>query len=61
MALSICGSCKKGLVPSIMLTTIEPPKELILIGPHVLIEAHVCRPKKIKIGESRATMGLFPQ
>jgi hypothetical protein len=32
--------CKKNYVPEVLLTTIEPPSELKIIGEGRLIEAH---------------------
>lgn len=49
-----CGCCKRRYVPEIMLGTIEPPPELEIIGQPCFVEAHVCRPKKRKEGESNA-------
>lgn len=57
MALTKCACCTKKYVPEVLLTTIEPPPELATIGTHVLMEAHVCRQKKVKVGDSRATVG----
>lgn len=48
-----CRECKIGEVPEVLITTIEPPKE-IDCSRHMLIEARVCRIKKNKIGESNA-------
>lgn len=42
-------------VPEILIATIEPPPELEIIGDGRLIEAHVCRQKKIKLGYSKPT------
>ncbi|KAJ3324791.1 hypothetical protein HDV06_006099 [Boothiomyces sp. JEL0866] len=55
MALIKCGVCNKKYVPEVLLMTTEPYPEMKTIGNWVLIEAHVCRPKKIKVGETRAT------
>ncbi|KAJ2999533.1 hypothetical protein HDV02_002680 [Globomyces sp. JEL0801] len=54
LALTKCGCCKKKYVPEILLSTTELPPELKIIGNCVLIEAHVCRQKKVKVGDSRA-------
>nr|KAJ3418010.1 hypothetical protein HK105_000483 [Polyrhizophydium stewartii] len=54
MALARCAVCRKKYVPEVLLTTIEPPPELEIIGKGVLIEALVCRQKKMRVGESRA-------
>ncbi|KAJ3075681.1 hypothetical protein HDU98_007238 [Podochytrium sp. JEL0797] len=51
-----CGVCKKKFVPEIILSTIEPPTELETIGKSVMIEAHVCRIKKSRVGESHAVI-----
>lgn len=48
-----CRECKKGEVPEVLISTIEPPKE-IECSRLMLIEARVCRSKKNKIGESNA-------
>lgn len=42
-------------MPEVLLATIEPPIELEIIGEGMLIEAHVCRQKKIKLGYSKPT------
>ncbi|KAI9357657.1 hypothetical protein DFJ73DRAFT_186947 [Zopfochytrium polystomum] len=55
MAFVKCGLCHKKYVPEILLTTMEPPPELRTIGKGVLIEAHVCRLKKNRTGESEAS------
>ncbi|KAI9332249.1 hypothetical protein BDR26DRAFT_921829 [Obelidium mucronatum] len=51
-----CGVCKKKFVPEVILSTIEPPSELETIGKPVLVEAHVCRIKKSRAGESHAVI-----
>ncbi|KAJ3030028.1 UNVERIFIED_CONTAM: hypothetical protein HDU68_010377 [Siphonaria sp. JEL0065] len=51
-----CGVCKKKFVPEIILSTIEPPSELETIGKSVMVEAHVCRIKKSRAGESHAVI-----
>lgn len=38
------------------MANIEPPSELECIGEGFYIEAHICRPKKRKDGESNATI-----
>ncbi|KAI8908982.1 hypothetical protein EDD86DRAFT_206598 [Gorgonomyces haynaldii] len=53
MAFNKCKVCGKKYVPEIALFTTEPPPELETIGRSVLIEAHVCRPKKVKVGYAR--------
>ncbi|KAJ3333792.1 hypothetical protein HDU76_003606 [Blyttiomyces sp. JEL0837] len=50
-----CGVCKKKYVPEIILTTMEPPVELETVGKGVMVEAHVCRQKKSRGGESQAS------
>ena len=52
VSLSKCNCCKKKYVPEILITTIEPPNELETVGKAVLLEAHVCRPRKYKVGEN---------
>ncbi|KAJ1332736.1 hypothetical protein BSLG_008365 [Batrachochytrium salamandrivorans] len=54
MALTRCGICKRKYVPEVLLTTIEPPPELEMIGKGIFIEALVCRQKKPRVSESRA-------
>lgn len=56
MAFVRCGVCKKKFVPEILLTSIQPPADLECVGKGCLIEAHVCRPKKSKVGDSNATV-----
>ncbi|KAF8930415.1 hypothetical protein EDD21DRAFT_400873 [Dissophora ornata] len=56
MSLVKCQKCKKKYVPEILLSTVEPPAELGVIGQSVFVEAHVCRAKKRKDGESNATI-----
>lgn len=51
-----CQQCKRRYVPEILLCNIEPPVELQTIGEGYYVEAHVCRPKKRKDGESNATI-----
>ncbi|KAJ1560757.1 hypothetical protein HK096_007337 [Nowakowskiella sp. JEL0078] len=55
MTLSKCSVCKKKTVPEVLLTTVELPKELEIVGKGVLIEAHVCRSRKQKTGEHYET------
>jgi hypothetical protein len=55
MAFNRCEKCKKKFVPEVLLASIEPPPELDIIGDGMLIEAHVCRQKKIKLGYSKPT------
>jgi hypothetical protein len=48
MAFTQCGVCnKKKYVPEILLASIELPPELDRVGNVSLIEAHVCRLKKV--------------
>ncbi|KAI8363778.1 hypothetical protein B0O80DRAFT_434478 [Mortierella sp. GBAus27b] len=56
MSLVKCQKCKKKYVPEILLSTVEPPAELGLVGQSAFVEAHVCRAKKRKDGESNATI-----
>ncbi|KAJ3220092.1 hypothetical protein HDU67_006848 [Dinochytrium kinnereticum] len=43
-------------LPEILLSTIEPPPGIDTVGKPVMIEAHVCRQKKSRAGESQATI-----
>ncbi|KAJ3119231.1 hypothetical protein HK100_000413, partial [Physocladia obscura] len=56
MTFTRCGVCRKKFVPEIILSTIEPPAELDTIGKSVMVEAHVCRIKKSRVGESHAVV-----
>lgn len=56
MSLIKCQKCKKKYVPEILLSTVEPPAELGVVGQSAFVEAHVCRAKKRKDGESNATI-----
>ncbi|GJJ78451.1 hypothetical protein EMPS_10810 [Entomortierella parvispora] len=56
MSLVKCQKCKKKYVPEILLSTVEPPAELGVVGQSAFVEAHVCRPKKRKDGESNASI-----
>ncbi|KAI9208468.1 uncharacterized protein BJ171DRAFT_207984 [Polychytrium aggregatum] len=56
MAFTKCASCKKRFVPEVLLTTVEPLMELETIGKGMLIEAHVLRQKKSRVGDSRASI-----
>ncbi|KAG0199152.1 hypothetical protein BGX28_007528 [Mortierella sp. GBA30] len=56
MSLVKCQKCKKKYVPEILLSTVEPPVELGVVGQSAFVEAHVCRAKKRKDGESNATI-----
>ncbi|KAI8824408.1 uncharacterized protein EV422DRAFT_519983 [Fimicolochytrium jonesii] len=47
-----CGLCKKKYVPEVLLTTIDPPPELETVSNGILLEAHVCRYRRIH-GDSR--------
>ncbi|KAJ3090649.1 hypothetical protein HK102_003097 [Quaeritorhiza haematococci] len=51
-----CAGCSKKYVPEMLLTTVEPPPELQTIGKGILLEAHVCRQKKSRVGESNANI-----
>ena len=51
-----CYCCKKKHVPEILITNVEPLPELETIGEGYYVEAHICRPKKRKEGESNATI-----
>ena len=41
-------------MPEILLTTIDVPAEIDLVGEPTLVDAHLCRPKKRSEGESNA-------
>ncbi|KAG0266778.1 hypothetical protein DFQ27_009447 [Actinomortierella ambigua] len=56
MSLVKCQQCKRRYVPEILLSTVEPPAELKVVGQSAFVEAHVCRTKKRKDGESNATI-----
>lgn len=56
MGFSKCQICKKKNVPEILFTTIQPPTELSIIGDGSFIEAHICRRKKKKEGETNASI-----
>ncbi|KAF9970101.1 hypothetical protein BGZ73_007287 [Actinomortierella ambigua] len=56
MSLVKCQHCKRRYVPEILLSTVEPPAELKVVGQSAFVEAHVCRTKKRKDGESNATI-----
>ncbi|KAG0045955.1 hypothetical protein BGZ83_008829 [Gryganskiella cystojenkinii] len=56
MSLVKCAKCKKKYVPEILLSTVEPPAELGVVGQSAFVEAHVCRAKKRKDGESNASI-----
>lgn len=47
--------CKRRYVPEILITNIEVPADLLTVGDSQLIEAHICRSKKSKDGESNAS------
>lgn len=51
-----CNCCRKRYVPEILITNVEPLPELETIGQGYYLEAHICRPKKRKDGESNATI-----
>jgi hypothetical protein len=53
MSFAKCAMCGKHHVPEIVLSTSQPPDGLDVLGAGTLIEAHVCRYKKIRPGESR--------
>ncbi|KAG0267474.1 hypothetical protein BG011_004508 [Mortierella polycephala] len=56
MSLVKCQKCKKKYVPEILLSTVEPPAELGVVGQSAFVEAHVCRAKKRRDGESNASI-----
>jgi len=49
-----CGLCGKGKVPDILLTTVEPPPMVDIVGQGGLIQARVLRLKKDLKGENNA-------
>jgi hypothetical protein len=49
-----CGICRKRFVPEVLLTNIDLSSELDVVGEGYHIEAHLCRSKKRKEGESNA-------
>ncbi|ORX88915.1 hypothetical protein K493DRAFT_384143 [Basidiobolus meristosporus CBS 931.73] len=51
-----CAGCKKKYVSEILLSTTELPPELDVMGKGCYVEAHVCRTKKNKDGESNASI-----
>ncbi|RKP23918.1 hypothetical protein SYNPS1DRAFT_23997, partial [Syncephalis pseudoplumigaleata] len=51
-----CGCCRKRFVPEILLTTVERPLELDLVGEGCFVQAQLCRAKKRKEGESNAAI-----
>ncbi|ORZ32637.1 hypothetical protein BCR44DRAFT_1439955, partial [Catenaria anguillulae PL171] len=56
-ALATCAACGRRPVPPLVLATVDPPLDLpASVGPGVLIEAHVLRPKKKKDGETNAAL-----
>lgn len=52
--LSRCGGCSRGKVPDILLTTVEPPLGLEIVGQGGLIQARVLKTKKDLKGENNA-------
>ena len=52
--LSRCGTCARGKVPDILLTTVEPPPGLDIVGQGGLIQARVLKLKKDLKGENNA-------
>ncbi|XP_065349895.1 C2 domain-containing protein 5 isoform X1 [Cloeon dipterum] len=49
-----CAVCKKGKVPDVLLTTVEPPEEAMITGRGCLVQVQVCRSKKDAKGEHNA-------
>ena len=49
-----CGQCGRGKVPDILLTTVEPPPMVEILGQGGLIQARVLRLKKDLKGENNA-------
>ena len=56
MSVEKCLQCGRRSVPEFLFATIEPPEELGIVGTMKLVEAHVCRTKKRKEGESNAAI-----
>jgi len=52
--LSRCGVCERGKVPDILLTTIEPPNQLEIVGRGGLLQARVLKLKKDLKNENNA-------
>jgi len=46
--------CRKGKVPDVLLTTVEPPDEAMITGKGCLLQVQVCRAKKDAKGEHNA-------
>ncbi|XP_034253610.1 C2 domain-containing protein 5 isoform X1 [Thrips palmi] len=49
-----CAMCRKGKVPDVLLTTMEPPEGIPVTGRGCLVQAYVCRPKRDTKGELNA-------
>ncbi|XP_026282094.1 C2 domain-containing protein 5 isoform X2 [Frankliniella occidentalis] len=49
-----CAMCRKGKVPDVLLTTMEPPEGIPVTGRGCLLQAYVCRPKRDAKGELNA-------
>ncbi|KAJ1532358.1 hypothetical protein ONE63_000960 [Megalurothrips usitatus] len=49
-----CAMCRKGKVPDVLLTTMEPPEGIPVTGRGCLLQAYVCRPKRDTKGELNA-------
>ena len=56
MSFAKCALCKKKYVPEVLFSNIQPPSELETIADSTYIEAHICRSKKNKEGETNATI-----
>lgn len=56
MSFTKCTECEKRYVPEILMATIDVPADLKFIGQACYLEAHICRPKKRKEGETNAAM-----
>ncbi|XP_053681383.1 C2 domain-containing protein 5 [Anopheles nili] len=41
-----CSMCKNGIVPDVLITTIEIPEGMAVSGRGGLVQAHTCRPKR---------------
>ncbi|KAG7189108.1 hypothetical protein KM043_008683 [Ampulex compressa] len=54
VSVSKCAICKRGKVPDVMFTTIEPPESIPTTGRGCFIQATVCKSKKDLRGELNA-------
>ncbi|XP_041441724.1 C2 domain-containing protein 5 isoform X12 [Xenopus laevis] len=54
--LTYCYSCRKQKVPDVLFTTIDLPRDALVIGKGCLIQARLCRLKKKSQAEANATV-----